>query len=210
MKYKLVALVFLSAVFFLFGCYSEKKAQQQVDRATVSYPLMLAKKARDLFPCITKDSVVEKIISDSAAYNEVIEDLQSELFASFQLQDSLIKALATGDTSCVKYASVVMQLQQQNRVLKFQLQNIPPIHDTIRITKKTMDSAAVALANNEALKERIQKDRLQSKLDAVNEAYANDKAKWKGKVGVPWWVFVLIAGAAVLRFRKSIFSILKN
>lgn len=67
MKYLLLILI-------LTGCYSAKKAQQQVDKADSTYPEIVAKLARDKYPCtdlLKPDTTV--IYQDSLVYIECPE-----------------------------------------------------------------------------------------------------------------------------------------
>lgn len=57
----IVVAVLLALV--LSSCYNEKKATAQVDKATLKFPVVVAKIARDRFPCITKSK-------DSTEYNK--------------------------------------------------------------------------------------------------------------------------------------------
>jgi len=65
MKYLLIILIFT-------GCYTQKKAQQQVDKADSHYPEIVAKLARDKYPCtdlLKPDTVVT--VQDSLIFVEI-------------------------------------------------------------------------------------------------------------------------------------------
>jgi hypothetical protein len=100
MRIIVIALLCLVA----FSCYNAKKATKQVNKAAVSYPGLIADKAAVMFPCVPlKGDTVTTYVSDSAAYQETIDLLYSQIQSNSVFLDSLLDALQTGDTACRKY-----------------------------------------------------------------------------------------------------------
>ncbi len=55
------------------SCYTEKKATKQVNKALLKKPLVVAKIARDAFPCITTSQDTVIVTTDSTIYIECPE-----------------------------------------------------------------------------------------------------------------------------------------
>jgi len=71
-----------AVVFFLIsllsGCYTEKKAIKQVDKAIVIYPVPSSQEFRRFFPCVISGS---SFVTDSTAYKNSLDSLtQSKAF----------------------------------------------------------------------------------------------------------------------------------
>lgn len=176
--------ILLLILWALSGCYSIKKAEQQVNRAAVSYPVLLAKKARSLFPCDTS-STVTMTSSDSLGYQSVIDQLIEEINRlSGALGDTVIIAIP-GDTTCTAEMAIIRSLRKQIADLKPKIIRLPPIHDTVRIRTSVIDQAAVQVCQSEL-----------SKVIAAFEPVMGERDKWKKKAKSRFWI-ILAMGAVI-------------
>ena len=85
---RLLLFVFIAMLFS--GCYTQKKASFQADKANLHYPAMMAEKTRLWYPCITKDSTTDQEISfdtDSSWYWQ--QQADSLLQVKRRVKDSL-------------------------------------------------------------------------------------------------------------------------
>lgn len=189
----IVLILSILIVLILPGCYSEKLANRQVGKAGVYYPAILAKKARDIFPCVVKDSIQTISTSDSALYKDVVEELQGDLFTSNQLADSLIQALSEGDTTCRKYSAVIIELQRQIMALKQKVITIPPVTTITRIVEKVEDKAALYACESDKSKAIDLATDFKTKYEA-----ADKKAKKR------FWIIIGLSAAMALGIYASI------
>lgn len=114
MKY--FAILFL---FFLGSCYTAKKAEEQIDKAQLKFPELLAKKSAKLYPCKTS-----KGKSDSTKYKEVIKKIRQIDTAYFYATDTICKL----DTILIE-KNCTKVLYKYREILK----ELPAVHDTIKI-----------------------------------------------------------------------------
>lgn len=135
-------------IIFISGCYTPKKAERSANKIAISYPEILAKKARDLFPCVTSKGDT-LYVSDSAAYKEALQAAQDDAFKLFQSNDSLQKLADSlhADSSCYKiidvYAQMIKNISKDRDTWQYKAQHIPPIIVTRSIHDTTVDNAAV-------------------------------------------------------------------
>jgi hypothetical protein len=131
--------------------------------------------------------VVTVIRTDSSAFLDVIGDLQSDLLASWQTADSLYTILHDTDTSCAKYAGIIRKLQEDNKRVQKKVITLPPVHDTVRITKKVRDTAAdqVTTDNLEDCTAKLQKE-------------TDKKEAWMKSALITWALLLLLILAMYL------------
>ena len=175
---------------FFSSCYSEKKATKAINKAAVSYPIVLAKKARDLFPCVTAKGDT-LFISDSTDFAEVLQSLQDDNYNMFLFQDSLLNILQTKptDSLCFKivddYLIVINNLKKQNKDLIERVKHLPAIRDTIKLTVHVIDQAAVQACELE-----------RQKVVGLLETASVDSKKWEKKAKNYFWI-ILGLGATI-------------
>jgi hypothetical protein len=136
---------YLPILFLLFGCYTQKKATNQVNKAQLSYPNILAQKCKDLYPC--------KLVSykkDSTEYFEfmkAIEDLNNFYLSSIGAKSDTVTKL---DTILV-YKNCPKAIIRYRELIK----NIPAIHDTVKI----VDEAELVVLSSQinSLKDEVNK-----------------------------------------------------
>src|SRR6185436_7499790 len=88
-------------IILLAGCYTQKKAERDTSKALERYPEVVAKIARDSFPCINTGADTTYITDDSM-WLYVTSRLLDDLWSSQIVQDSLLTELEN-DSGCLKY-----------------------------------------------------------------------------------------------------------
>lgn len=206
MKYIILLLV-------LTSCYTQKKAEQQSNKALDKYPEVIANIARKSFPCITTET-------DSTEFNAAINQRDSAIRAlgNLELNQGRLKQLVDkakldlaaekncGDVIDHLYAYADTLEKQNTKLVNLvkKLQNAPPLPPIIR---KIKDSSEIFIAYKRATKAIAETADWKAKYNAENELRKEYQKRQRGKVLVPWWVFVIIAAGVVIYFRKSIKSI---
>ena len=121
----------------LFSCNAEKKAIRQTHNALLKYPTVVAKIARDAFPCYviktttTNDSTDFKLWKDSV---DILNVFYTDLFNHIQpvlIHDTTNNCNAYKDNE-VKYNK---QIDIQSKLiagLNYQIDNIKPIEDSTK------------------------------------------------------------------------------
>lgn len=136
-------IVIIICLFILAGCYTEKKATNQHGRAVATFPEIGADYCARTYP--PQPSIDSVFTSDSSKFKETIEGLQGDLYSASALTDSLINALANGDTTCRKYAQVIIELQKQIIALKQKVITLPPVTTHTEKTNTIVNTAEVDL-----------------------------------------------------------------
>lgn len=162
-------------VLIFAGCYNQKKATLQHGKAVLVFPAIGADYCARVYP--PRDTTITVHVSDSTKYKEIVEDLQGDLYISNQLIDSLVDALANGDTTCRKYAKVIIDLQKQLLTLKQKIITIPPVTTHEVVTNTVIDRAALDLCNIEKSKA------IQLALDETAE-----RKDWQAKAKKRFWI----------------------
>lgn len=117
------------AAALLCGCYTEKKAQKQVDKAVKHQPEIAAETLRKAFPCITKVDTVVKI---DTGYD----------FIEIQCPDT--------PQPVVKVDTVIIDRKTKEKVyLTGKIVRVGAPKETITITKLVKDSAEIFLLNKQ-------------------------------------------------------------
>lgn len=190
---------------FLCSCYTQDRAIRQVEKANDKYPVIVAKKTRDWFPCITTEF-------DSSVYVSSIKDLNNTLAAydssltekyySIDTLTSLIwsyrKRIDEGFTNecdsineslyreCAKSYRQNEDLKSTILQLRKNIENIKPV------IKYVSDDSKIFIAREEANKARYEANKSQAQYDTEKELRQALQKKWKGKIGIPWWVFAIL------------------
>jgi len=168
MKYLLIILLFT-------GCYSAKKAQQQVDKADSHYPEIVAKLARDKYPC------TDLLKPDTTI---IYED--SIILVEIECPDQ--------PTEVIRYDTVNNVITRTVRV---------PVNMPVQIrtvTKWYEDSAKLKILNLEA----TACQQAVKKLQATNDKQAVKIAR-KSKENWIWRIIAIILAAwTVFRFWNKI------
>ena len=103
------------------SCYTNQKANKQLNKAQLNYPELVAKKSAEWYPCKTG-----KIISDSSELIRWIEQINTIDTVYKTLADTLIISKDC-PKALIKY--------------KYLLKKLPSIHDTIIIESTAKQSA---------------------------------------------------------------------
>lgn len=194
---------YLLLILLVCGCYNEKKAEQAVNKAAISYPVLLAKKARDMFPCVNSKGDT-LYISDSSDFAGVLQSLQDDNYQMFLFQDSLLNVLHNKptDSLCYKivdeYAVLINNLKKQNKNLIERVAHLPAIRDTIKLTVHVIDQGAVQACEFE-----------RQKIVGLLETASHDSKKFQSRARTYFWVIValgIITGMGMYAKFSSLFK----
>lgn len=191
MKNKLNLPYFLVAVLFLFGLfmlcafvsscskYTQTTATEQTQKALIKYPLVVAKVARDNFPCVTQKN--DTII----AYNDSLIYVDCPSIVNGTTQDY-------NGTDTVYLNKVVTK----NNVVKV------PVYlpvKTVTVTKTIEDSAKIFQLNNSLLQSVNETAKANDKIEKLEFKIAN-KNKW---LYIFLAAFLISAFINYLQFRRK-------
>jgi len=129
---RIIAIIF--SIFFLLGCYTQKKAEKSLNKAQINYPELVAQKSSLWYPCSQF-----KGTSDSTAYKVFIKQIdtlnQLKIDTIFKL-DTLVNIRLVKDCQEIvwKYRRIYTKL--------------PTIHDTT-IMVSTADKYTIQYLQNE-------------------------------------------------------------
>ena len=132
---RLITIIF--SIFFLAGCYTQKKAERSLNKAQINYPELVAEKSSLWYPCSQF-----KGTSDSTQYKSFVKQIDS-------LNELKIDSIYFYDT-LTKFDTIVKLKKCQDLVTKYRTiyKNIPAIHDTI-IMVSTADKYTIKYLENE-------------------------------------------------------------
>jgi len=193
-------LIWLSVAAFIVwlfsSCYTPKKAGRQLAKANYKFPVMVAKKTRELYPCTT--TKIERT-TDSAAYN-LWKDSVSKTAAFYEALMASTEPEIITDT--VVDEKVAARLKSDNEKLKgiirqlnYNLSTVPPIY--IKEKEKVEDSAKILLVTAEMADQRAKFDKSISDSSALISKQRltimelQEKNKKKGKVIL--WLGIALA-----------------
>lgn len=204
----IIAILLILIVWFGSGCMNAKKASNYMR----NHPDVAAPVCADLFPVksVTDSSaylqslaVIDSLINTMADRQDLTDRERSELY-------SVIDRLQNNRPDCDSVVAPVRELadreksradnlQSSNQQLRQAARNLKPIRDTIENTAKTR---AYQLQLQECADEKIE---LSNKLSAMTQ----DRDKWRSEArGWKRKFWILLIVAAVLIFRKQLFSLL--
>jgi hypothetical protein len=203
-------LLFVLLGILLSGCYTRRKADRQVSMAAVTFPDILAKKARDLFPCVTKggDTIW---VSDSSQYVSVLDELQSQYAEMYYEKDSLNKILdgMKDDTLSADMIDalreVISQRDKKIELILNKVNHIPPITITKTIHDTTVDNAAV-----EACKFDLNETK--GKLEKQTTRADNNQKKMRTRGAIMWGeagLLLIILGLILYNFLRPKLKVVK-
>lgn len=164
-------------LFFLIGCYTERNATKDLEKAQIKYPEIVAKKTTQWYPCLQIQTK-----SDSSFYKKWIKAIDSlnKYYLNYK-PDTLIVVdtiLKIDSANCTQlYKNNITLSNRLNRanvmisVLNDKIREVPVIHDTII----KIDSAALKVYGNRIEVLSAEKDKL-----------------YKKYVNVLWWVISLL------------------
>lgn len=141
------ALILLASI-LMIGCYTEKKAQNQISKAVKKQPKIAAESLRKSFPCITKSDTIRQI---DTGYD----------FIEIQCPDQ-VPAVTKIDTI------VINKVTKDKVYLPGKIVKVGAQKETITITKIVKDSAEIFLAQQQAKECSENVNRLQSKIEKRN------------------------------------------
>lgn len=194
-------LIFITCI-ALASCYPLKKAHKQGAKWIAAFPVDAAKTTRSTFPCVPRETPTI-YVSDSAAYQDVLLSIQTELFQQQQTNDSLKSVIALQvavnpqqDTICKTYELALTELYNQNQKLIYRLNHIPPVINTVTLPP-VIDKADVIACED-------------SRDKAIETANAETKERklWQHKGLVRWWtcfglIFLIVGWLAANIYFKS-------
>jgi hypothetical protein len=133
-------IVIIFSIFFLWGCYTQKKAERSLNKAQINYPELVAEKSSLWYPCIQF-----KGTSDSSQYKSFVKQIDSLNGLYFVKIDSIYFY----DT-LTKFDTIVKLKKCQDLVTKYRTiyKNLPAIHDTI-IMVSTAEKYTIKYLENE-------------------------------------------------------------
>lgn len=160
----------------LSSCTTERKVLKYLD----THQELLAKECAEAYPVKESDSTTTTTF-DSSEYIRSIADLKEWIGHLNNINDSLLYDIIHKDTTCAKYAPIIRYLRAQNAKLEGRLANIKPVVLKEYTEKKVIDSAAMAVKNNQI-------KALQAQLQAKDKSIAvlQDNVK-EAKEGRNWW-----------------------
>lgn len=149
---------YLPILFLLFSCYTERKATKELNKAQVNYPVLVAKKTNEWFPC------VEETKTDTVKLTEWRLKVDS-VYKFYKLKDTIIEKY-----TCQDLTYLINQVEAQKKLINNLTKLIdekPPVLITTKILK---DSAGIVILKDKL--ERLTAD----KEDYVNKA--DKRLKW--------------------------------
>lgn len=131
-------------VFFLMGCYTQKKAEKELNKAQINYPEIVAKKSALWYPCSQF-----KGTSDSSAYILFIKQIDSlnQLKIDTVFATRFDTLYGTKFDTIVKF-SALKKCQDILTRYRSIYKNVPAIHDTT-IVVSTADKYTIQYLENE-------------------------------------------------------------
>ena len=142
------------------GCYTHKKAEKQLEKAKQKYPVLVALKVSDWFPC--KEV---KTISDSSKYKKWLDSLNSILDKG---EDTVLitDTLEITTQECTAYknkitaiSSQLSKAKQTINLIRNKVINPPTIHDTII----KLDSAQIVILSDKLKQSETEKEKHEKK-----------------------------------------------
>lgn len=188
----IILLIFLAVIIFSFAsCTTEKKVQAWND----NHQEKASKYCADHWPPQGGDTIINVTI-DSSEYTRAMSDLNETVYYLNEINDSLIREIAQGDTACSKYARTLQEQKNKIGQLQMAAREVKPKIITITSIKTVIDSAlAVSL--------KLKNKRLET------DAAAKDKdiGRLKGDKKTYTWMLIsaglLILLLMVLLFKKK-------
>lgn len=158
---------YIILLFLLSGCYTQKKATEQTQKALIKYPGVVADIARTAFPCVTTASDTVITTQDSIVYiecpdngNGTAEDYLKDSLEWEAIKSRINKSqLAMGDN---KPAPPLNIIGQPRKVIRVPV--TLPVR-TITVTTKVEDSAKIFLITAELNKAKTDNEKLQGKVE---------------------------------------------
>lgn len=203
-KWILRAVIAVSFVWFLAwflsGCYTQKKAEKAIAKANYKYPVVVAKKTRELYPCTT--TKIERT-TDSAAYNlwkdsvGKTADFYKALLASIEPEIITVTDTVSDERKIAKLKEDNDKLKGVIRQLNYALSNVPPIY--IKEKEKVEDSAKILLITSEMAEQKSRFDKSMSDSSALISKQRLLISELERKNSVKkWWIIGLGIGLLLL------------
>lgn len=188
--------VSITIAIVLNSCYTQHKAEKQVDKALDEFPSVVANIARQEFPCVKFDTVTNQYF-DTSEYVLQRDSLKNlaELFKSNA--DSAIAKLKADSSyvngACKDYEMIIDTLYAENTKLALRLDNIKPILKTIEKFIPVKDEAESFSLRDSLLK-------LHDKYTIDHDYRIKRENRETGRLAVyiPYWLLVLLAVGLVL------------
>jgi hypothetical protein len=210
--------VFIVLAVMLTSCYNQRKASQQVDKATNKYPEMVADKTRTRFPCITTGIDSVDFLNSIAERDSMLLTLDSAINASWFKNESLLDIIkrlqvdSSGTVNCAEFIKKVEDFAdeklRENEALRGAIAKLRTAANTVKpIIRSIKDSAEIFIAQAVAARAVDTANKWRAQYYAEHELRKEYQNRLRGAVPVKWWVFVIIAVLLGIYFRKSIKSI---
>ena len=154
--------ILLLPLVLIIGCYTHKKAEKQLDKAKDKYPVLVALKTADWFPC--KEIEVK---TDSSAYKKWKNALDSILNLN-KGEDTVFvtDTLEITTQECTAYKNKIIAISSQLTKAKQTINlirnktiNPPAIHDTII----KLDSTQIVILSDKLKQSESEKEKHQKK-----------------------------------------------
>jgi uncharacterized protein YggU (UPF0235/DUF167 family) len=181
-------LAIIIPILFLFGCYSPKKAEKDLNKAQITYPNLVAKKTSEWYPCGW--AVVKMDSTERRHVQFMFDSLNREII---KITDTIEIAIKSTDTINAGNKELIKQLKTKlNNAKSFIAilqekinQPIPIVYKTIRIE----DSAKLKLSRDQ--------------IDYLNRSLEDYRIKYENRMN--WLLWLLIAFIV-----SMLYMILKN
>lgn len=151
---------YIAFLLLLVGCYTEKKAVKQADKAMKEYPKAINEQFRKEFPCVT---TAADTVYDIKYHDTIIE-------VPVTIVDSIVKH----DTSFF------------NNVI---IRNIRVPREVVTITKSIKDSAEIWQCQLLLEESTLQKNQLLEEIEKRDNKIGGLK-KWKLWLTIPYLIFI--------------------
>jgi len=156
------------ALIFLLGCYTQKKAERQVNKAQLNHPEVVAKLAAKYYPPIMVTT------TDSTAYKKYLEQID-ELNKFYEsMAEKVVYDTVPGEIEVWEDSTKVIQLTRTVKTLNGKLQaayaNVAALTEKIKsvppVVQKTekQDSAKNSYYQDRIAALTVQKDKVTKKL----------------------------------------------
>lgn len=139
-------------LFFFCGCYTEKKATEQLDKAQIKYPEIVAKKTSIWYPCVPK---VQKIDSSNRRRAQRTIDSTNRVIRKYII-----------DTVIQKDSSICDSLKVINRKLNSKINSA---NSLILNLQKTINKPAPIIYRDVLITDVAKEKTLQNQIDKLQK-----------------------------------------
>lgn len=199
----------------LVGCNPAKRAARQTARATAvlkQHGTLNDVCAENNLDC--RDSVSIDIDSIRNAFNEnlsnALDSLELVALDEIDRNESARKYLDSMYSHCrdvIDYYESELDKQTKSKlkildeIVELKKRYRPCKPDTVfkTVWRRDLARESVLGESNDSLRRAL--DNKTGEYNALKSLYDADKKRWRGKIGIPWWVFVVLGIGVFLQLR---------